>query len=114
MDKQELKNCPSCEGLAGIIKGNPINSSIDFFKCYCTNCQLRQHYKYPDAQTAITIWNTRPEEDRLNARIKELEAEHKAVNNWFYNTLMPREDICIPALILEELDNILSKGNKNG
>ena len=63
-------------------------------------------------ETLIWALDIAEDVDKLNARIKELEEVHKAVNNWFYNTLMPREDICIPALVLEELDNILNKGIK--
>jgi hypothetical protein len=64
----ELKRCPFC--------GDDI---IDVawsgeWKVACWNCGLVLHESEKDMiDRAIEIWNHRPIEDELNARIKELE-----------------------------------------
>ena len=87
MDKQELKNCICGAGAfwqLGKLRhcqlhGEPYQSV--FVKC--TNSQCSYEVEAGDVHNggqelafseAVTVWNTRPEEDRLNARIKELEA----------------------------------------
>ena len=55
-----LKPCPFCGGEAELCY-----SEVDTF---CRKCNVRQETE---------LWNTRPIEDALNARIAELEAELK-------------------------------------
>ncbi len=62
----ELKPCPWCKGQARIAE------AIAHYVA-CKNCSAFGPTAENDAD-AIIIWNHRPEEDRLRARITDLEA----------------------------------------
>jgi len=64
----ELKPCPFC-GSENVVR-LPYNDRADIERC--KNCNLTII-----VPLGFTMWNTRPIEDELRARIAELEAENK-------------------------------------
>lgn len=66
----ELKNCPFCGGLASLLHDE---------KWHWVQCSNPECYTMPwkdlGVSGAIEVWNTRPIEDALKARIAELEAQ---------------------------------------
>ncbi len=69
----ELKPCPFCSS-EDINYGHHSSESKRFNRCK----QCLSEGPYGDSATSIAAWNTRPIEDALNQRIKELENELKA------------------------------------
>jgi Lar family restriction alleviation protein len=65
----ELKRCPFCGG-------EPELNTDEVKYLRCSKCWTMQDYQ-PSVSAAKKLWNTRPIEDELNARIKELEEELK-------------------------------------
>jgi hypothetical protein len=62
----ELKRCPFCGGIKFEYDNDTGPGDDGFWEWwYCSKCGM----KFTDK----SLWNTRPIEDELNARIKELE-----------------------------------------
>ena len=69
MHKQELKPCCWCGEVVSYVYHGSGDHSIE-----CKNCGLDYSVCYRGLGKEVKKqWNTRPEEDKLNARIKELE-----------------------------------------
>ena len=64
----ELKPCPFCSS-EDINYGHHSSESKRFNRCK----QCLSEGPYGDSATSIAAWNTRPIEDELSQRIKELE-----------------------------------------
>ena len=65
----EIKPCPFC-GSTDIKLHDEISHAVWCQECFAEMPSI-------DIESAVELWNTRPIEDALNARIAELEAELK-------------------------------------
>jgi Lar family restriction alleviation protein len=71
----ELKPCPFC-GSTDIKLHDEISHAVWCQECFAEVPSI-------DIESAIKLWNTRPIEDALTARIAELEAENEKINYFF-------------------------------
>ena len=68
MCEQEIKPCPYC-GSTDIKLHDEITHAVWCQECFAEMPSI-------DIESAVELWNTRPIEDELRARIAELEAEN--------------------------------------
>jgi hypothetical protein len=69
---EELKPCPNPWCASEVRMQKMVNPHTHKHRVICELCDLTGPYG-TDEQEAAEFWNTRPEEDRLRARIAELE-----------------------------------------
>ena len=72
MCEQEIKPCPYC-GSTDIKLHDEITHAVWCQECFAEMPSI-------DIESAVELWNTRPIEDELRARIAELEAENDQLN----------------------------------
>ncbi len=90
---EELKPCPFCGQKAELVERNggwTANCSVDDFEVALGNmrfCPVNSPCTnlHAKPETAARMWNTRPIEDELNERIKELEEEIEDMGYDFLN-----------------------------
>lgn len=87
---EELKPCPFC----GSDDMNVTVTDI-FHAVWCRDCGALVDN---DEEDVAKLWNTRPIEDALQARIAELEAENKKQKEWINFLLSIRPEDRIEAL----------------
>lgn len=68
----ELKACPFCNIAPELVS---LVTPVRYFY-HCPNCGIGAETQGFDRNEARNLWNTRPLEDALQARITELEAEN--------------------------------------
>ena len=68
MCEQEIKPCPYC-GSTDIKLHDEITHAVWCQECFAEMPSI-------DIESAVELWNTRPIEDELRARIAELEADN--------------------------------------
>jgi len=64
----EMKPCPFCGNQASFTGGENHRCNL----VYCEDCHIETDC-YPTSAEAVTAWNTRPEEERLQRVILELD-----------------------------------------
>lgn len=72
----ELKPCPFCGTKPHPITAYLLTRPCFYYECENKTCHAEEKGWHDTEQEAIDAWNTRPIEDKLNARIAELEAEN--------------------------------------
>lgn len=77
MTEELLKPCPFC-GSELVFLDEPITP--DSYAVFCNGECGAVGPEDEDGNTAIELWNLRPIEDTLRARVEELEAELAALN----------------------------------
>jgi hypothetical protein len=70
-----LKPCPLCGADAEMHYEKLCGTTIYMVKCSADKCQCQEMGWHETETDATNVWNTRPIDDALQARIAELEAE---------------------------------------
>lgn len=79
---EELKPCPFCGGEAhiGAGYGSAFDGTVYFAECMMAKCPAQPELDcFDTVEKAAEVWNTRPVEDALRARIADLEEALKIV-----------------------------------
>lgn len=129
MNKQKLKNCPFCGGVTtsdyeGEDHGYEHGGGCDTLTLsgvHDDDCPFSQTVEngvaYDMEHTShlniLKEWNTRPEEDRLNARIKELEEGLQHIINHVEMVMQGDNEAFKMHAHWYTATKTLNKGNKN-
>lgn len=83
MSEQEIKPCPYC-GSTDIKLHDEITHAVWCQECFAEMPSI-------DIESAVELWNTRPIEDELRARIAELEAESERLSQLLHDEMSQLE-----------------------
>ena len=83
MCEQEIKPCPYC-GSTDIKLHDEITHAVWCQECFAEMPSI-------DIESAVELWNTRPIEDELRARIAELEAESERLSQLLHDEMSQLE-----------------------
>ncbi len=101
----ELKPCPFCGASATLENNQSLKNpnSDTLYWIECSKCMAFDFEGYTSANCCISVWNTRPLEDALQARITELEKDYAALLKSNSNRFSAQiQNACENSLVLKK------------